>query len=43
MVAAVNAVSSASGTTRYYERDDYYAKHNPEHQRGSFWHDKAAD
>ena len=34
MVATVSAVSSASGATRYYERDDYYAKHNPEYQRG---------
>ena len=26
MVATVSAVSSASGATRYYEKDGYYAK-----------------
>jgi conjugative relaxase-like TrwC/TraI family protein len=43
MVATVSTVSSASGATRYYEKDGYYAKHDPEHKRGSFWHGKAAE
>ena len=32
MVAMVSAVSSVSGATRYYKRDGYYAKYDPEHQ-----------
>ncbi len=43
MVATVSAVSSASGATRYYERDGYYANDDPEHKKGSFWHGKAAE
>ena len=39
----VSAVSSASGATRYYERDGYYANDDPEHRKGSFWHGKAAE
>ena len=43
MVAMVSAVSSASGATRYYEKDGYYANDGPEHKKGSFWHDKGAE
>ena len=43
MVATVSAVSSASGATRYYERDGYYANDDPEHKKGSFWHGKVAE
>ena len=43
MVAMVSAVSSASGATRYYEKDGYYANDDPEHKKGSFWHGKAAE
>ena len=43
MVAAVSAVSSASGATQYYEGDGHYAKHAPEHQKGCFWQGTGAD
>ena len=43
MVATVSAVASASGATRYYEKDGYYAKDDPEHKKGSFWYGKASE
>ncbi len=42
MVATVTAITSASGTVRYFEKDGYYAKNAPEHRQASFWHGKAA-
>ena len=43
MVATLSAVASASGATRYYEKDGYYAKDDPEHKKGSFWYGKASE
>ena len=43
MVATLSAVASASGATRYYEKDGYYANDDPEHKKGSSWHGKAAE
>ena len=42
MVATVTAITSASATVHYFEKDGYYAKNSPEHRRASFWHGKAA-
>ncbi len=42
MVATVMSLSSAAVTTRYFERDGYYAKADPEHRRASRWHGRGA-
>ena len=42
MVATVTAITSASATVHYFEKDGYYAKNSPEHRRASFWHGAAA-
>ncbi len=42
MVATVTSLSSAAVTTRYFERDGYYAKSDPEHRRASRWHGRGA-
>ena len=42
MVATVTTLTSTSATVRYFERDGYYAKHDPEHEAASRWHGKAA-
>ena len=38
MVATVTSLTSAAVTTRYFERDGYYAKSDPEHRKASRWH-----
>ena len=42
MVATVTALTSAAVTTRYFERDGYYAKSDPEHRKASGWHGRGA-
>jgi len=42
MVATVTSLSSAAVTTRYFERDGYYAKADPEHRKASRWHGRGA-
>ena len=38
MVATVTSLTSAAVTTRYFERDGYYAKSDPEHRKASRWY-----
>ena len=42
MVATVTSLTSAAVTTRYFERDGYYAKSDPEHRKASRWHGEGA-
>ena len=42
MVATVTSLTSAAVTTRYFERDGYYAKSDPEHRKASRWHGRGA-
>ena len=42
MVATVVELRSSAVAVRYYERDGYYAKNDPEHRQASFWHGEAA-
>ena len=42
MVATVTSLTSAAVTTRYFERDGYYAKSDPEHRKASHWHGNGA-
>ena len=42
MVATVTSLTSAAVTTRYFERDGYYAKSDPEHRKASRWHGDGA-
>ena len=42
MVATVTSLTSAAVTTRYFERDGYYAKADPEHRKASRWHGHGA-
>ncbi len=42
MVATVTSLTSAAVTTRYFERDGYYAKADPGHRRASRWHGEGA-
>ena len=42
MVATVTSLTSASVTTRYFERDGYYAKADPERRKASRWHGRGA-
>ena len=42
MVATVTSLTSAAVTTRYFERDGYYAKADPEHRKASRWHGRGA-
>ena len=42
MVANVTKLTSASATVQYFERDGYYAQHDPEHKAASRWHGEAA-
>ena len=42
MVATVTSLTSAAVTTRYFERDGYYAKADPEHRKASRWHGEGA-
>ncbi len=42
MVATVTSLTSAAVTTRYFERDGYYAKSDPEHRKASRWHGQGA-
>ena len=43
MVATVTSLTSAAVTTRYFERDGYYAKSDPEHRKASRWHGEGAN
>jgi len=38
MVTTVTSLTSALATTRYFERDGYYAKSDPGHRKASRWH-----
>ena len=42
MVPTVVELRSSAVAVRYYERDGYYAKNDPEHRQASFWHGEAA-
>ena len=42
MVATFSMVGTAAGAMKYYEKDGYYAKDDPAHKKGSFWHGSAA-
>ena len=42
MVASIGAVAAPSQGASYYERDGYYAKDDPEHQRLSAWAGRGA-
>ena len=42
MVATVTSLTSVAVTTRYFERDGYYAKSDPEHRKASRWHGRGA-
>jgi len=42
MVATVTSLTSAAVTTRYFERDGYYAKSDPEHRKAGRWHGEGA-
>ncbi len=37
MVASVSNITSASSTVRYFEKDGYYPKDDPEHRKASRW------
>ena len=37
MVASIGAVASPSQGASYYERDGYYAKHDPSQKEASAW------
>jgi hypothetical protein len=39
---SISNIKSAGKATHYYEKDDYYAKDDPEHKNGSLWHGKGA-
>ncbi|MDF3047964.1 MAG: TrwC protein [Candidatus Midichloriaceae bacterium] len=40
---SISNIKSAGRATHYYEKDDYYAKDDPEHKNGSLWHGKGAN
>lgn len=40
---SVSNIKSAGKATHYYEKDDYYAKDDPEHKNGSLWHGKGVE
>lgn len=40
---SISKVKNSSKSTHYFEKDDYYAKDDPNHQNFSMWHGKGAD
>ena len=43
MVASVSNITSASSTVRYFEKDGYYSKDDPEHRKASHWVGQGAE
>ena len=43
MVATISPISSAASRVAYFQKDGYYAKDDPEHQRASRWFGKGSE
>ena len=43
MVATITNISSAKSSVKYFEKDGYYAKDDPEHKRASRWYGVGAE
>ncbi len=43
MVATITNISSAKSSVKYFEKDGYYAKDDPEHKCASRWYGAGAE